>query len=488
MGVLCMGIASGRSATLDQTRSTRKTGAMMTRQMTGTVGSQRRWARGRWARVAAVAGLIGSGAQAQDDPGPWTTPSVDLSRYRSVQDRPGQDASLTVAVAISGGGHRASNFAVGVLMGLEEIQLENSLWATDALDAVDYFSTVSGGGFAAGAYISALHDYIEAGGHSEDFVFADAVSDDPRRIPRGVDPKLREHLRRNYEKSLVHGVFSPSSLGAGDRGDFFEQAIHEHLLGGHHRRKAEHPTLTLGDVFVPADDASREPTLPYWFCNATVYANGAIFPFTPGVIDAYGVVGYTHDRDVVVADKLDEPIGLAMPYAMAVKSSASFPGVVPASVLVCNRDSDRRYLHLADGGLADNLGIETAKSVLTQEVSFRKVLIVVDAYIGTLDPYTDQDKAPGVTDSAIRALTIGLDAWRQRNSDPGGNPGLLQSYVTINLNLDSLRTSDEALWLAVSATGTRLTIEPDDQDLLIEAGRQLVRAHRDEILQAMGGP
>jgi len=43
-------------------------------------------------------------------------PAIDLSLYRSVQERAGQNPEIAVAMAISGGGHRAANFAVGVML------------------------------------------------------------------------------------------------------------------------------------------------------------------------------------------------------------------------------------------------------------------------------------------------------------------------------------------------------------------------------------
>lgn len=47
---------------------------------------------------------------------------VQYSNYRSPQDRKGQDKGFRVAVAISGGGHRAANLGAGALIGLEEIK------------------------------------------------------------------------------------------------------------------------------------------------------------------------------------------------------------------------------------------------------------------------------------------------------------------------------------------------------------------------------
>ena len=76
-----------------------------------------------------------------------------MRMYRSVQDRPSQDPEMAVAVAISGGGYRAANFGLGVLLALEKLPMPSG---QNVLSEVDYFSTVSGGGFPVGAYIASL--------------------------------------------------------------------------------------------------------------------------------------------------------------------------------------------------------------------------------------------------------------------------------------------------------------------------------------------
>ena len=53
---------------------------------------------------------------------PFEECSIDLDFYKPAQSRTGsQDANLALAAAISGGGHRAANFAAGVMMGLENL-------------------------------------------------------------------------------------------------------------------------------------------------------------------------------------------------------------------------------------------------------------------------------------------------------------------------------------------------------------------------------
>ena len=111
-------------------------------------------------------------------------PTVDLSYYKSVQQRLDQDSTLAVAMAISGGGNRAANFGIGVMLGLEEILLGNG---QNALNQVDYLSTVSGGGFAGGAYINALYTHY--------------------KNERKQAFQLKDYLKSDIEPALTYSYF-----------------------------------------------------------------------------------------------------------------------------------------------------------------------------------------------------------------------------------------------------------------------------------------
>lgn len=102
---------------------------------------------------------------------PYVECSVDLTGYKSPQQRIGpQDANLALTIAISGGGFRASNFSAGVLAGLEQINPPDGR-SGNCLCQVDYFSTVSGGGFTAAAYFSSLYDYMKSNGTADGYSF-----------------------------------------------------------------------------------------------------------------------------------------------------------------------------------------------------------------------------------------------------------------------------------------------------------------------------
>jgi hypothetical protein len=83
-------------------------------------------------------------------------PAVSLNDYKSVQDRDTkfQNPNIALGIAISGGGSRAQFFSMGVLLGLEEIEENNQ--QRNFLNEIDYFSTVSGGCYSAGYYLTIL--------------------------------------------------------------------------------------------------------------------------------------------------------------------------------------------------------------------------------------------------------------------------------------------------------------------------------------------
>ena len=323
-------------------------------------------------------------------------PRVDLSRYKSVQTRTGQNEDLALAVAISGGGHRAGNFAAGVLLALEDFRGTDGQ-PLNILREVDYFSTVSGGGFPVGVYLGTRSDE----GSSASYSFQAALNSNGERYLK--------NLRRDYQMTLLEAAFTPECIGYKDAGDLLEEKFDNYLLGAKYRESGG--SLVLSDVFREA--ASEKPVeLPYWFANATVYENGTRFVFTPGIISAYGIKQCTHR----MKDFEIHRDGRNMPLAVGMKTSASFPVLIPATTLKCSKTTDplNPFLHLVDGGLVDNQGIYTAFEVLRQDPAKRKVLIVIDAFKGVSHPRSRWEASPSGPEMAVRIMKIALDSARTR--------------------------------------------------------------------------
>lgn len=431
-------------------------------------------------------------------------PVVDLSAYKSVQERPEQQSDLAVAMAISGGGSRAACFGIGIMLGLEEVMLEAG---RDALDEVDYISTVSGGGFAGGAYISARyeHDFFNRS--------------EPFRLKNYVERQIREDLARSYMATLIAGNFNPRLwFSYVDDGDALEKTIDDHVLGYRRRKKVRNnaPSITLGDLFIPAEETRTPVRYPMHITNSTVINTITTFPFTPDILDHYRVNGYTHRLRIIQEDEIDP---FEVPLAVGIKSSGSFPALISNTTLRSSYHPKRKYLHLFDGGVSDNIGYETALHILRQDAAPRKALLVVDAD-ATGNRYTFSKResaylsikvfgrlpASGLEAKRATLLTsmqtvsaglgvtpfyFGFNAFQQDNGE--------LSYQKIDVKdeqervINLLRTDTELTprdrqitYELLANIGTKYTIKPEEQELLFWAGRKVVLMQREEILEVMG--
>lgn len=385
---------------------------------------------------------------------------------------------------------RAANFAAGVLKALEATPVRGVGGSrSNLLREVDYFSTVSGGGLAAASYITHLKEYQRL--HPDDaaglgFRFSEGGE---KRSAEGRNWRLS--LAENYQSSMIRSLWNPLMIvGEANRGDVLEGRLDEHVLGRHVGR-----SLTLGDVFAPR---SARATVPYWVANGTVYENGAIFPFSPDVLRKYDIRGYRHrmtSRELKVAED--------MPLAVGLKTSASFPVAIPPTTLRSGRDPQNPLLHLMDGGVADNLGVITAIRLLSQDRARHKVLIIIDAYNGMVEPFSKTGIKPGMVLSALRTTSISLDSSHQRVDN------LLQSvakpkgiqcavidftravqakdeetgmtdFLRQTLGMDSMQRDEtspqsvQAVFTQALGVGTWFKINPKEQETLLKAGTDAV--------------
>ena len=381
--------------------------------------------------------LSGCATQSPSNIHPYTerglfqAPIINVNNYKSVHRRPENRADLAAVVAISGGGERAANLGLGVLAGLESIKLSKS--GRNALQEIDYFSTVSGGGMAVATYYSGLYSHLKYHGaeSNQSFSFKRALNSAGVDVKTGckkrnvetyystfdrkkqvVDPCLRRHLARDYQNNLVKTLLSPRMLFTRiDRGDILESAFSKEVLGGQWNRY----NLRLGDLFV-SKSSSKRPQYPQWAANATVYENGAIFPYTPQILAEYKISGYIHDLRAVKKGKEDYIEFLSnIPLSLGLTASGNFPTLIAPQTLVTDHDRNNQFIHLIDGGMSDNLGLTTAMSILDQEEENRhkrKVLIVVDAFSDSFSPYSKYQHGPLATQVYTQLPDMPLNGQR----------------------------------------------------------------------------
>lgn len=262
---------------------------------------------------------------------------------------------IFVGMSISGGGSRAANFGLAALEQLEHFGL---------LDQLSVISTTSGGGLP-GAYYALK-------GSSMDW------------------PTARELMRKDFlmqwaiKNALPHQLLL-TSLTHKDRSDLMAEVFDEVLF-----QKSTY--AALGEF-----GAGKRPI---WLANATEAMLGERIAFSGEFFSKIG------------SDLLSFPI------SSAVMASAAFPGVFNNVTLAAYRHpSENRptspeplgYVHLYDGGPADNLGLEAliymaashsnARTVQgrfrgPQAKGTRCLLLVVDAYPRNYDLDSTADADP----------------------------------------------------------------------------------------------
>ena len=315
-------------------------------------------------------------------------PSVSLSDYKSVQERDNkfQNPNIALGIGISGGGSRAQFFSMGVLLGLEEIQEKNS--HHNFLNEIDYFSTVSGGCFSAGYYLTILKNKVIDNDCSfNDFYFskADAYKD-------------------YVDKSA--NILSLLNNSRNEKGDkiSMSQRIDADIL----QYDASNPDnankfgtqMLLSDFFVPKNE-KKTPYLPMFVANGTAFNNGERIPFMPHIIRGLNLDSSLAPNKADIAlneNKIND--GYNFPLTYAITASSAFPGVLPKVKFgVKNQD---KILCIIDGGASDNMGYKTLVELLHDDTKVedknKKALFI--------DCLGQGKKTPYVTDAKIRLISL----------------------------------------------------------------------------------
>ena len=320
-------------------------------------------------------------------------------RYPSPQDTADQDP-LFIALAFSGGGTRAAALSYGVLKRLAQTAIPGRAGQT-LLDEVDLISSVSGGSFTAAYY-----------GLFKEAIFEDFES---RFLYRNVQNELlRDVLRPGNWLRLVSPTFSRIDLAA----ELYDKTIFD--------RKAFE---TLVD----------RRCHPYIAINATNMTTGERFTFTQKQFDVLGsnLASYSVARAVAASSAfpfLLSPITLVNHEAAAnfnlttdMKLGLEDAGINERRYLWAKNRAmyhlDKQghpYVHLMDGGLADNLGLRyitdgyrRTSGFLTQRKSRIRhlVIIVVNAKTQPPENLDNQETGPGLKDVAYKTATVSLDNY-----------------------------------------------------------------------------
>ncbi|MCD0469996.1 patatin-like phospholipase family protein [Flavobacterium sp. JAS] len=309
-------------------------------------------------------------------------PAVSLSDYKSVQERDKkfQNPNIALGIGISGGGSRAQFFSMGVLLGLEEIKENDG--QRNFLNEIDYYSTVSGGCFSAGYYLTILKNklfYDNCTFNEFYFSKADAYKD-------------------YVDKSA--NILSLLNNSRNEKGDKISmtQRIDSDIL----QYDAANPDNTnkfgtqmlLSDFFVSKDSKSI-PSLPMFVANGTAFNNGERIPFMPHIIRGLNLNSSLAPNKAEISlneNKIND--GYDFPVTYAITASSAFPGVLPKVKFgVKNKD---KILCIVDGGASDNMGYKTLVELLHNDTKVddknKKALFIDCLGQGKKEPYVNDTK------------------------------------------------------------------------------------------------
>ena len=311
---------------------------------------------------------------------------------RNMEPGPNTD-SLDIVVTMSGGGYRAAALAYAVLEVMNETQISWEGRQKTLLSEVDIISGVSGGSLTA-AYFVANRDHFF------------------KRFERDV-------LEVDLQSKVVQRILSPRGLWSTTsshfgRGDVLQDVLDDEFFHG----------VTFGEL---------PRVRPMVYVNATEIHFGQRFEFTQ---DSF---------DHLCSDLSTFPVSRAVAASMAVPVAFS-PVTVWNHSAACARNvakplpapaiDDSRFLHLVDGGLADNIGVRMPLEMVaghgglleaTRQGGIRGVkkgvFIVINAHPS---PDMEDDDSPE-TPSLLRQFRAAFGVPISRSSVDG--IGLLRAAV-----------------------------------------------------------
>jgi NTE family protein len=393
---------------------------------------------------------------------------------------PGNSENLLLYLTFSGGGTRAAALSYGVLEELRKTEVVVDGKKRRLFDEIDGISSVSGGSFTAGYY-----------GLFGDRIFEDFES---------------KFLKKNIEGALTAGLFlNPInwvrlSSGTFDRSDLAAEYYDKHVFEG----------KTFGDI------AARKG--PMIMMNATDMTHGLRIGFNQ---DAF---------DVICSDLSRYPVARAaaassaVPMLLSPISMRNYAGTcsfkIPerfeevlsgrsiserqlflANDIAPFLDSQKKpYIHLVDGGVADNLGLraildrvllrgsvwETIKETPMKNVQ-KVVIVVVNAETQPDTKWDRSEGMPGIGAMMSAYSAIGIERYNEETtaliresvkawaeeiktqrckggalSTAPGSCGDIQFYV-VEVKFDALKDETERMHFKRLPTSFKLTPEQVDK-------------------------
>lgn len=415
-------------------------------------------------------------------------------RGRNLID-PTHDDELLLMLSFSGGGTRAAAFSYGVLEAFRDTKVTLRGRERRLLDEVDWISGVSGGSFTAAYY-----------GLFRDRIFEDFES----RF-------LKKNIQGNLTLAMLFNPINWAKLGSAyyDRSDLAADYYNKYVFDG----------KTYGDLL-----AMKEPMI---VINATDMTHGTRVSFTQDAFDLICSDLSTLPVARACAASSAVPIvltpitlrnyaggcGYRLPETMARAMNPPRDVTTRLFDLTNNLapflDSEKKpYIHLVDGGVADNLGLRVALERVTllgdpwktlqyanMENVHKIVFVVVNAETASSDKWDRWPKVPpfaAMLDSfssisierynmeTVALLSESFSRWAEeiRQGRCGSSPisrepracGDIEFYL-IQVRFDAL--NDDAERAELKRLPTSFVLKPVQVDHLNDAARRILNESKE---------
>ena len=405
----------------------------------------------------------------------------NVAGYKHPVPVPVMEEKTNLAIAVSGGGSRSAVFSSAVLEQLAYIPDPRHPGHT-ILDGVDVISGVSGGSLSA-TYFSC---YKPA-----DFSNQDVNVEFFQRYKSNMTTDF--HMR-GVAHYLTHpweavGKYYTRYRFVQTLGETFDQ----HIFKGntfsylHDRELAGQAPVTIVNA------TSMDTGKKFLFTNLNVQENwpfdpAALIGHLPQVAPSSDLQGLTLSAKTFSTamfqpfgfDSINSDIG-AFRLAHAVAASCAYP-VIPGPASLVNY-AQTGYVHLADGGVNDNSGVDSLVGLylghMAKAQHSKKLVVLAIDVASEIEPKETQDPDGFVSTMAYAdraVMTMGTRAQTLSNVMYDAP----QSIDIIHINL-----RDASYHKQLDSGATMLAISERDAHTLINAGVEMIGRNRDRIVSSL---
>jgi predicted acylesterase/phospholipase RssA len=354
----------------------------------------------------------------------------------------GQDDETLFLACFSGGGTRAAALSWEVLEELRKIpyhykSADGTLVQSTLADEIDCVSGISGGSFSAAAWCLFRNDPQAMQAFRKDF------------IERDIQMALLKNLLLPPWRML--SLISPSYDRINASAELYDREVYSKKT---FRDLPEHPTLwinatnlSLGNrfTFTPTDFSFLNSDLSTYPIGLACAASSA-FPIllSPLTLINYGkqvdLGNEQTGEDAYINAQLNARDNLDVESALYVRMRDFY------------NDKRNKYIHLADGGLVDNQGLQaildqySTDGIIFRRLNFedrplkRLIVLNVNAGVAGKDRASRKKSAPGVTAVLSYSTVLSMDLLSGKRWTE-----LSRSQELIGKALESLQDSSLAL-------------------------------------------